>query len=175
VPSHSTRLVVRFLIGAFTLLGVMGGATALVSSSTARATTAQFVIAAEDAGAAARGLSRHGGVLSSEANEAGGTVWTSTGRISQNDVAPIVNSGLYSGDVNILTGVHGLPDGSTLVDASLYADDVARFGNLPGVTVHNLPDLAPEEITSLLRGPGTTIGGMLWGEGCCRRFSGKLA
>gem|GEM_PF-998211 len=50
-------------------------------------------VAAETAGAtqsagatSARGLSDLGGVLSHEVNEAGGTVWTSTGAISQNDV-----------------------------------------------------------------------------------------
>jgi hypothetical protein len=41
----------------------------------------------------------------------------------------------------------------------MYADDVARFGNLPGATGYNLPGMAPAQVTDPLNGPGTTIGG----------------
>lgn len=106
----------------------------------------------------------------SEVNEAGGTVYTSTGTITQNDVAPLVNGGMYGGDVNVLSGVHGLPNGSTLVEPSFYESDLERFGNLPGVTVHNLPDLAPEQIAELLRGPGTTIGAFCDSGACLAQY-----
>jgi hypothetical protein len=100
-------------------------------------------------------------VISEEGtNAAGGRVFTSTGQIAQNDFAGIVNGGLMRGeDVHIITGAHGFPDGSILPDASMYADDVARFGELPGVTVHDFPSMTPAEVQQVLRGPGTIIGG----------------
>jgi hypothetical protein len=120
-----------------------------------------FCVATEDgAGAgASRGLSDLGGIFSSESNEAGGSVVTSVGDVAQKDFAPLVNGAMYRGDVNIISGVHGLADGTTVVDASLYRDDVKAFGDLAGVFVHNFPDLTPAQITGLLNGEGTTIGG----------------
>jgi hypothetical protein len=108
--------------------------------------------------AAARGIGQLGGIFTSTTNAAGGTVWTSEGLIVQSDFASLVNSGLYSGEVNILTGVHGLADGTTIADLSLYEADVATFGKIPGVNVYNLSSMTPGQIGSLLRGPGTTIG-----------------
>ena len=109
----------------------------------------------------ARGLSRHGGVFSETITEGGASLWTSTGRISQNDFASLVNGGLYkgTGEVDILSGVHGLPDGRIVVDRSLFEADFNAFLDVPGVTVHNLPDLTPNQIIDLIRNPNTTIGG----------------
>jgi uncharacterized protein RhaS with RHS repeats len=107
---------------------------------------------------AARGLSNLGGVLSSEPNAAGGAVVTSSGLINQNDIVPFVNGGLYRGNVNIITGVHGEISGAMTPDISLYESDMATFGHLPDVTVHNLPLMTPQDIRSVLNGPGTTIG-----------------
>jgi filamentous hemagglutinin len=118
------------------------------------------------AGSGARGLGQYGGIFSSSTNAAGGEVWTSVGDISQNDFASMVNSGLYSGDVNIISGVHGLPNGTTIIDRTLYEADAARFGNLSGVNVYNFPDLTPRQITDLLNGKGTTIGGFC-NSGAC--------
>ena len=49
---------------------------------------------------------------------------------------------MYSGDVNVISGVHGFLNGTTVSDLSLFEADVARFGNLPGVNVYNFSELA---------------------------------
>ncbi len=135
------------------------GTVADASPGLGTATNVTDGAAAAEEAAKARGLSKYGGVFSSKTNAIGGEVWTSVGDISQKDFSSLVNSGMYKGDVNIISGVHGLPDGSTLVDRSLYEADVVRFGDHPGVTVHSFPEMAPEQINGLLNGPGTTIGG----------------
>jgi len=116
-------------------------------------------LAAGDAGA--RGLSSDfGGIFSSTPNAAGGAVVTSTGLVGRPDFITYVNSGMYSGNgtVNIISGVHGAPNGSTENDQSMYESDVVKFEGLPGVTVYNFPDLTPNALNLLLNGPGTTIG-----------------
>jgi hypothetical protein len=98
-------------------------------------------------------------------------LYTSTGMISQNDFAPIVNSGMMRGDeVHIITGAHGFPNGSILPDAAMHAQDVARFGELEGVTIHNLPSMTPAEVQQVLRGPGTIIGGFCDSAACLAPF-----
>jgi len=77
---------------------------------------------------------------------------------------------VYKGDVNIISGVHGYPSGITKPDLSLYEADVARFGNIPGVTVHDFSKLTPSEIKGLLNGSGTTIGGFCDSGACLTPF-----
>lgn len=115
------------------------------------------LVAAESAGA--RGLSQSGGIFTSSTTESGGTLWTSTGTIRQSDFGSMVNSGLFKGDVDIISGVHGFPDGTVVPDLSLFEADVAKFGHLDGVTVHNFLELTPEQLSGLLNTEGTTIGG----------------
>lgn len=74
--------------------------------------------------------------------------------------------------MNIISGVHGLPNGATQVAKDLFDADVMRFGGVSGVRVLNFPDMALLEITNLLRGQGTTIGGFCDSGAClapCRR------
>lgn len=99
------------------------------------------------------------GEFSSQTNRSGGTLWTSKGEISQKDFKGLVNNGMYKGDVNIISGMLGLPDGSTIPDRGMYQLDVREFGQHSGVKVFNGPDMSPAEIRNVVNGPGTTIGG----------------
>ena len=126
-------------------------------------------LSSEASGVISRGLSDLGGIFSSSTNSAGGTVWTSVGTISQKDIGPLVNSGLYQGDVNILSGVHGFTDGSMVTDLSLYTSDVKVFGNTPGVNVYNVPTMTSNQIQNILNSPGTTIGAFC-NSGICLKF-----
>lgn len=80
--------------------------------------------------------------------------------------ATYVNSGLYKGDVNIISGVHGMPSDVTISAPDLFKADVARFGGIPGVRVYDFNALSPAQRTDLLRGPGTTIGGFCDSGAC---------
>jgi hypothetical protein len=91
------------------------------------------------AASASRGMSDLGGIFSSEENAARGTVWTSAGNVSQNDVAGLVNGGMYRGDVNILSGVHGLADGTMAAERAFYEADVARSRTYRGSTFTTYP------------------------------------
>ena len=121
-----------------------------------------------------RGLSNLGGIIEETgSNAAGGRIFTSTGAINQNDFAGIVQSSLMKGDqVSILTGAHGLPNGSLIADASMLADDVAAFGKMPGVSVHNVASMSPAEISAVLQRPGTIIGGFCDSGACLSPYRG---
>ncbi len=121
-----------------------------------------------------RGLSNLGGIIEETGtNAAGGRIFTSTGAINQNDFAGLVESSLMRGDkVSILTGAHGAPNGSLLADASMLADDVAAFGKMPGVSVHNVASMSPAEISAVLKRPGTIIGGFCESGACLSPYRG---
>ena len=57
-----------------------------------------------------------------------------------------MNGELMQGrDVNIITGVHGNVDGTIAsVDPQMHLFDVDTFGEIPGVTIHNFPDLTAD-------------------------------
>ena len=71
--------------------------------------------------------------------------------------------------MHIFTGVHGAPNGSMSVDASLLLDDVERFGDLPGVQIHDFSSLSSSQRSSILNGPGT-IGGFCDSGACMAPF-----
>jgi hypothetical protein len=124
--------------------------------------------------AARGGLNSAGGLIEQTGtNAAGGRIFTSTGKITQRDFAGIVNSALYRGDdVHIFTGAHGLPNGSLVTDATLLADDVAAFGRVPGVQIHDLPSMSPAQVREILESPGTIIGGFCDSGACLAPFGG---
>lgn len=128
--------------------------------------------AARVAANSGRGLGDLGGVISQTGrNGVGGRIFTSNGPINQNDFAGIVNNGIMRGDdVHILTGAHGFPNGTMVADASMYADDVAKFGDMPGVSVHNVASMSPEAIRGVMQRPGTIIGGFCDSTACLGAF-----
>ncbi len=135
----------------FTLAGVEIGMWAVGSWLGGR--TASTVV--EGGG---RGLSKVGGVFTTESNAAGGRIVTSVGDITQAEVATEVNTAMYYGEVRVLSGAHGTLDGAMIPEPSFFADDVARFGQMPGVVVRDVTTMSQAEISAVLKSPGTTIG-----------------
>ncbi len=115
-----------------------------------------------------RGPSNLGGVIEeNSSNAAGVRIFTSTGPITQNDFAGIVQSDpMREDDVHILTGAHGFANGRVVADATLLSDDIAAFGRLPGVYIHDLPSMSPAEVRAILDGSGTIIGGFCDSGSC---------
>ena len=99
-----------------------------------------------------------GGRILYQTNRAGGGVVTFPGYMSQSDIGNFIDYTYYTGDLNILSGVHGTMSGKIIPELSFYKADLEDFGYLPGVTVYNLPSMTASEIRSLLNGPNTTMG-----------------
>ena len=111
-----------------------------------------------------------GGYFKKTENASGGQVYLSNGVIAQNDFVSYVDGGLYRGDnIEIISGAHGFPDGSTKADYGMLKFDVDKFGSLPGVTVHDVNKLSKKEMTDLLEGPGTIIGGFCNSAACLNK------
>jgi RHS repeat-associated protein len=110
--------------------------------------------------ATSRGMSSFGGIMSAETNAAGGTVYTSVGKIGQDVVGTAVNDSMTAGasEINILSGVHGYANGTMEAAPQFLQADQAAFGNLPGVTVYDTMTLNPAQVSNMVNGPGTTIG-----------------
>ena len=81
-----------------------------------------------------------------------------------------MQSSLYKGDVNIITGVHGASDGSTVNDLRMYFEDVKRFGDISGVRVYDFSGLSEPELRQLLNGSDTTIGAFCNSGPCLQKY-----
>jgi RHS repeat-associated protein len=116
-------------------------------------------------------INKWGGFFSSDTNAAGGTVWTSDGTISQLDFQKMVTNASYNGDtINIISGVHGGPGGEIMPDFALFQDDLATFGHMPGVTVHDYTQMTPGMLMDVMNSPGTVIGGFCNSGSCLAPF-----
>ena len=121
-----------------------------------------------ESSASKRGLNDYGGSLDETSrNSAGGRVYTATGKIDQNDLTgPVQGAVMRGDDVNILTGVHGTPDGSTIPHRPFFEDDMTTFGDLPGVTVHDISRMSDDEVQGVLNKPGVVIGAFCDSRAC---------
>ncbi|MEM9204491.1 MAG: hypothetical protein AAGC53_22855 [Actinomycetota bacterium] len=162
-------------IGLIPIPGVSGGsvrATRELAEEAAESAASKAL--RETAEGSPRGLSNLGGVIEQTAtNSAGGRVFTSTGPISRADFRGIVQGGMMRGDdVHIVTGAHGLPDGSIIPDAEMFADDVAAFGRMPDVYVHDLPAMSPAQVHTVMESPGVVVGGFCNSGVCLEALRG---
>jgi hypothetical protein len=122
---------------------------------------------------AARGAGEALGTLSRSATAGGGELITAAGTITQDHVAPFVEEAVRMGrQVDILTGVHGAPNGSMQMSVAMFQSDVRAFGGLPGVTVHDMSELmySPDAIRSIVNGPNTVIGAFCDSGACLAPF-----
>ncbi|TQF17842.1 hypothetical protein FJV41_01485 [Myxococcus llanfairpwllgwyngyllgogerychwyrndrobwllllantysiliogogogochensis] len=110
------------------------------------------------------------GSFSMTKNAAGGEVWTSNGEIIQFHFAPHVNDALTKGDVHILSGAHGSRGGRITPAPNFLRDDKLRWRKNPNVKIHDITKMTPDEITNILRGEGTIVGGFCYSDICLAPF-----
>jgi hypothetical protein len=154
------------------------GAFAAIKSLGARSRLPRFgnPAAGPHAPRGGRGLSKFGGVIEeTSTNAAGGRLFTSAGNIEQFDIDSIVQLALMRGDdVHVITGVHGLPGGTTIPHPAFYADDIAQYGCLDGVFIHDLPAMTLPGLKAILDGPGTIIGAFCNSGECLTAIVGSI-
>jgi hypothetical protein len=159
VLAGATLAAPAFAAGAAGLLAL--GTGAAVTAGTVGVAAAESPEGQQLADDAMRGMNQNlGGIFSSQATEAGGTLYTSQGLISQGQVGTIVNTTVnyVGGAINIITGAHGAVDGTLDPDPSMLQEDISTFGSIPGVTIYNVMTTGSSILTQLVNGPGTTIG-----------------
>ena len=95
--------------------------------------------------------------------EVGGnqSVYVSTGNIRQSQFAEIVNQS--SGDISIVSGMHGGPDGSLLSEYNgvsgkqLLNEDLKVWGDSLNIKIYNVSKLSSEELKSVIKSSDITI------------------
>lgn len=94
---------------------------------------------------------------------------TSNGNIVQSQVSSEVQRALYQNkNVDVLSGVHGFPNGTMQKELQFFADDVAKFGDLPGVTVHNINNMTKSQIQNVMKKDSTVIGAFCNSGACLK-------
>jgi RHS repeat-associated protein len=119
--------------------------------------------------AAKRGSGTLRGVFSSKPNSTGGELVTSNGNIVQSQVSSEVQRALYQDkNVDILSGVHGFSDGTMKKELQFFADDVKAFGDLLGVTIHNINSMSKTQIQNIMKNDSTVIGAFCHSGACLK-------
>ena len=104
-------------------------------------------------------------------NAAGGRVLLSTGDIDQSHFERYVNEAAEAGgDVHVLSGVHGLPNGTRTPGNDLYWDDAIEWENVSNVTVWNVQTMSKRQLTEVLRSEGTIIGAFCHSAVCLNNY-----
>ena len=102
--------------------------------------------------------------------EVGGnqSVYVSTGNIRQSQFAEIVNQS--SGDISIVSGMHGGPDGSLLSEYNgvsgkqLLNEDLKVWGDSLNIKIYNVSKLSSVELKSVIKSSDITICGWCFSE-----------
>ena len=102
--------------------------------------------------------------------EVGGnqSVYVSTGNIRQSQFAEIVNQS--SGDISIVSGMHGGPDGSLLSEYNgvsgkqLLNEDLKVWGDSLNIKIYDVSKLSSEELKSVIKSSDITICGWCFSE-----------
>lgn len=98
-------------------------------------------------------------------NRSGGRVWVSTDEITQLDFQHLISGTGGRIKVIILTGTHGSATGGMggkgaaafLNESTFLADDLARFGGLPGVSVIDVTTLSSSAFRSIINSESRVI------------------
>lgn len=69
-----------------------------------------------------------------------------------------------SGNVNILSGVHGTIDGTMSVEKSFLKDDIAKWGKSSNIKIFDVSDLPFDTLSKILQSGDTNICGWCLSE-----------
>jgi len=108
------------------------------------------------------GGTSHGGFFPAPfTNSAGGSVHLSDGDIDARQFQSIVENALVykQQKVDIISGAHGDRFGNLQPDREMYLTDVKKWASEPNVTVHDIAQMSPEKLRSVLGSDGTVVGG----------------
>jgi len=110
------------------------------------------------------GYSKYAPKYFSVPNWGGGRTWISVDEIEQKDFARLVKAGIRDdGQVTILTGAHGGPNGEFKPDRNLFQEDLKRWKNqTDNVKIIDISKINLQQIKIVINRPGRVICGFCW-------------
>ena len=67
-----------------------------------------------------------------------------------------------------MSGVHGFPNGTMQKELKFFTDDVAKFGDLLGVNVHNINNMTKTQVQNVMKSDSTIIGAFCNSAACLK-------
>jgi RHS repeat-associated protein len=120
-------------------------------------------------GAWTSGSSR--GAFTLKINEVGGKLYTTRGVVKMSDFGDLIKEAIARGEtVNIISGVHGLKNGSYAPQFAFYLADLQEFGRYENVNFYDFNTMTTSQITGLVNGPQTTFGGFCYSGICLQPY-----